>query len=183
MKGDIDHFGAMSFLQGVLTVLRDSGHPGLLVVLDEVETIQRVRGDVRDKSLNALRQLIDEVDSGRFPGLYLMITGTPAFFDGPQGVQAAGTAGPTAACRFRRPILDSTTRERFRSGCRRSTWTGSVWWAARIRDIFCEHCPSAERVRRVCDDSLIAEPCQRRCGQAGRKGGTGAPDLSEEARG
>ena len=87
VKGDIDHFGALSFLQGVLTVLRDSGHPGLLLVLDEVETIQRVRGDVRDKSLNALRQLIDEVDSGRFPGLYLLITGTPAFFDGPQGVQ------------------------------------------------------------------------------------------------
>ena len=30
VKGDIDHFGALSFLQGVLTVLRDSGHPGLL---------------------------------------------------------------------------------------------------------------------------------------------------------
>src|SRR5262249_45453287 len=29
---------------------------------------------------------IDEVDSGRFPGLFLVITGTPAFFDGPQGV-------------------------------------------------------------------------------------------------
>ncbi|MGH7138694.1 MAG: BREX system ATP-binding protein BrxD, partial [Pirellulales bacterium] len=81
VKGDIDHFGALSFLQGVLIVLRDSGHPGLLVVLDEVETIQRVRSDVRDKSLNALRQLIDEIDAGRFPGLYLIITGTPAFFD------------------------------------------------------------------------------------------------------
>ena len=68
VKGDIDHFGALNFLQGILTILRDSGHVGMLVVLDEVETIQRVRSDVRDKSLNALRQLIDEVDSGRFPG-------------------------------------------------------------------------------------------------------------------
>ena len=39
------------------------------------------------KSLNALRQLIDEVYGGRFQGLYLLVTGTPAFFDGPQGVQ------------------------------------------------------------------------------------------------
>ena len=46
---DIDHFGALSFLQGVLTILKDSGHPGLLLVLDEVETLQRMRGDVRDK--------------------------------------------------------------------------------------------------------------------------------------
>ena len=68
-------------------MLRDCGHPGLLLVLDEVETLQRVRSDARDKALNALRQLIDEVDAGRFPGLYLVITGTPAFYDGPQGVQ------------------------------------------------------------------------------------------------
>lgn len=87
VRGELDHFGAFAFLQGVLTVLRDSGHPGLLLVLDEVETLQRVRADVREKALNALRQLIDEVDTGRFPGLYLIITGTPAFFDGTQGVQ------------------------------------------------------------------------------------------------
>jgi hypothetical protein len=86
VKGDLDHFAALGFLRGLLTILRDSGHPGLLVVLDEIETLQRVRSDVRDKGLNALRQLIDDADSGRFPGLYLLITGTPAFYDGPQGV-------------------------------------------------------------------------------------------------
>lgn len=86
IRGDLDHFGAMAFLEGLLVVLRDAGHPGLLLVLDEVETLQRVRGDVRDKALNALRQLVDEIDAGRFPGLYLVITGTPAFFDGPSGV-------------------------------------------------------------------------------------------------
>src|SRR5690606_39599025 len=87
IKGDLDHFGALSFLQGLLTVLRDSGHAGLVVVLDEVETLQRVRGDVRERALNALRQWMDELDAGRFPGLYLLVTGTPTFFDGPQGVQ------------------------------------------------------------------------------------------------
>ena len=87
VKGEVDHFAALSFLQGLLTVLRDSGYAGLVLVLDEVETLQRVRGDVREKGLNALRQLVDEVDAGRFPGLYLVITGTPAFYDGPQGVR------------------------------------------------------------------------------------------------
>ena len=87
LKGDLDHFLALGFLRGLLAVLADAGNPGLLLVLDEVETMQRVRSDVRDKALNALRQLIDEVDAGRFPGLYLIITGTPAFFDGMQGVQ------------------------------------------------------------------------------------------------
>src|SRR4051794_5746557 len=87
IKGEVDHFAALSFLQGLLTVLRDSGYAGLVLVLDEIETLQRVRGDVREKGLNALRQLVDEVDAGRFPGLYLVITGTPAFYDGPQGIR------------------------------------------------------------------------------------------------
>src|SRR5690606_14876099 len=87
IRGDLDHFGALGFLQGLLAVLRDSDYAGLVVVLDEVETLQRVRSDVREKSLNALRQLMDEIDSGRFPGLYLVITGTPAFYDGHQGMQ------------------------------------------------------------------------------------------------
>lgn len=87
IKGDVDHTGALAFLRGLLTMLRQTGRQGLVLVLDEVETIQRVRADSRERSLNALRQLIDDVQSGRFPGLYVMITGTPAFFDGPQGVR------------------------------------------------------------------------------------------------
>lgn len=106
IKGDIDHFGALSFLQGVLTILVDSGYHGLLLVLDEVETLQRMRGDARDKSLNALRQIMDEIDSGRFPGLYVVVTGTPPFFDGPMGVQRL----PPLAQRL---AVDFTTDARF----------------------------------------------------------------------
>jgi hypothetical protein len=58
-----------------------------MLVLDEVETIQRVRGDSREKSLNALRQLVDAIGRNDYPGLYLMITGTTAFFEGPQGIR------------------------------------------------------------------------------------------------
>ena len=110
VKGDLDHFAAMSFLQGLLTVLRDSGHPGLLLVLDEVETLQRVRTDARDKALNALRQLIDEIYAGRFPGLLLIITGTPAFYEHP-GRAAARTPRPAARHRLRlRPSLGQSAR-------------------------------------------------------------------------
>ena len=68
VKGDLDHFLALGFLQGLLTVLRDAGHPGLLLVLDEVETLQRVRSDARAKALNALRQLSTRWTSGGSPG-------------------------------------------------------------------------------------------------------------------
>ncbi|MEZ4400068.1 MAG: BREX system ATP-binding protein BrxD [Kofleriaceae bacterium] len=87
ITGDLDSDGAAGSLRGLLEVLRQTGRKGLVLVLDEVETIQRVRGDSREKSLNALRALIDDVHAGRYPGLYVLITGTPAFFDGPHGVR------------------------------------------------------------------------------------------------
>lgn len=87
LKGELDHFGAAGFLRGLLEVLRQTGRRGLVLVLDEVETIQRVRADSREKSLNALRQLVDDLAAGHYPGLYVLVTGTPQFFDGPQGVR------------------------------------------------------------------------------------------------
>jgi hypothetical protein len=66
--------------------VKAAGHNGLLVILDEVETILRLRRPERMKSLETLRQLIDAIDNQEFPGLHLLITGTPDFFDSPQGV-------------------------------------------------------------------------------------------------
>ena len=106
IRGDLDHDAALAFLAGLLTILRGAGYVGLVLELDEVETLQRVRSDTRDRALNALRQLIDEIDQGRFPGLYLMITGTPSFYDGPQG---AGRLPPLA----QRLHTDFTTDARF----------------------------------------------------------------------
>ncbi len=130
IRGELDHFGALGFLQALLTVLRDAGHPGLVLVLDEVETLQRVRGDVRDKAFNALRQLIDEIDAGRFPGLYLLMTGTPAFYDGPSGASRLPPLAQRLATDFG-PTRASTTRGRCRSDSPASTTTRSFPSASR----------------------------------------------------
>lgn len=175
VKGDIDHFGSLSFLQGVLTVLRDSGHPGLLLVLDEVETIQRVRSDVRDKSLNALRQLIDEIDSGRFPGLYLVVTGTPAFFDGPQGIQRLE---PLA----QRLHVDFQTDARFDNPravqIRLPAFSLERLWqvGCKIRDIYHEHANAPERISQRCNDEYIRELAAAVAGKLGGKVGV-APRI------
>ena len=112
IRGELDHFGALGFLQGLLDVLRDAGHPGLLLVLDEVETLQRVRGDVRDKALNALRQLIDEIDAGRYPGLFLVITGHARLLRRAQRRAAAAAAGAAAGHRLldRPPVRQPARR-------------------------------------------------------------------------
>ena len=87
LKGEVDHHGASGFVRGLLELLRQTGRKGLVLVLDECETIQRTRRDQKEKSLNALRQLIDDVSGGVYRGLYVVITGTTAFFEGPDGIK------------------------------------------------------------------------------------------------
>jgi hypothetical protein len=170
VRGDLDHFAALGFLQGLLTVLQDCGHPGLLVVLDEIETLQRVRGDVREKGLNALRQLLDEIDSGRFPGLFLVITGTPAFFDGQQGVQRL----PPLAQRL---ATDFTTDARFdnpRAVQLRLTGfdlqrLGEL--GRNVRDLYAGAAAEPERIARLVDDAYIDELAAAVTGGLGGKVG------------
>lgn len=170
IKEDIDHYGALSFLQGLLVVLRDSGHAGLVIVLDEVETLQRVRSDVRDKGLNALRQLIDEVYSGQFPGLYVLITGTPAFFDGPQGVHRL----PPLAQRLQ---VDFGADSRFDNQravqvrLRGFDLDSLVEVGRKVRDIFAEGCNRADVVRMMADDAYVRDLAQAVTGNLGGRVG------------
>jgi hypothetical protein len=86
-KGKVDGQAALTFLAGLLQLLRQSGYGGLVVVLDEVETIQRMNAQTREKSLNALRQLMDMLAKEELPGLYLVVTGTRDFFEGYKGLK------------------------------------------------------------------------------------------------
>lgn len=170
VKGEVDHFTAMGFLQGLLVVLRDSGFSGLVFVLDEVETLQRMRGDVRDKALNALRQLIDEVDGGRYPGLYLVVTGTPAFYEGPMGAQRLAPLAqrlhvdfsgdsrfdnPRAVQirlqGFSRPLLEDVGRK--------------------VRDLFAEGASGERRVRELAGDDYVSALASAVTGELGGKVG------------
>jgi hypothetical protein len=154
IKGDLDHFGASNFLAGLLTILRDSGFAGLVLVLDEVETLQRMRTDTREKGLNALRQWIDEIDAGRYPGLYLVVTGTPAFFDGPQGVQRLA---PLA----QRLHVDFGTDRRFDNPravqIRLSAFDPAALLAVgrRVREVYAQGRPNEQRLRAVVDDAYL----------------------------
>ena len=175
IKGELDHFGAANFLIGLLTILRDSGFPGLILVLDEVETLQRMRADTRERGLNALRQLIDEIDAGRFPGLYLVITGTPAFFDGAQGIQRLA---PLA----QRLHVDFGTDKKFDNPravqIRLAPFDqGSlVAVGKRVRDIYAATQPNEARLRRVVDDTYIEVLASAVAGGLGGKVGV-APRL------
>ncbi|MFB4305064.1 BREX system ATP-binding protein BrxD [Actinomadura sp. GTD37] len=170
IRGDLDHFGALGFLQGLLTVLRDCGHPGLLLVLDEIETLQRVRGDVREKGLNALRQLLDEIDSGRFPGLFLVITGTPAFYEGQQGAQRLPPLAQRLATDFTTdPRFDSPRAVQLRLVGFDLPRLGELGRA--VRDLYAAGARDPERITTVVDDGYVAELATAVTGGLGGKVG------------
>jgi hypothetical protein len=175
IRGDLDHDGALAFLAGLLTILRGAGYSGLVLALDEVETLQRIRSDTRDRALNALRQLIDEIDQGRFPGLYLLITGTPAFYDGPQGAKRL----PPLALRLH---TDFTTDARFdnpravqlRLPGFDLVALGEV--GRRVRDLYAEGADAPARIQALCDDGYIDLLAKAVTGDLGGKVGV-APRL------
>ena len=84
VKGDVGSRDALDYLRGVLEIVKAAGYRGLLIVIDEAETILRMRRDSRHKSLNGIRQISDA--AGSYPGLLWLFTGTPEFFDTRQGV-------------------------------------------------------------------------------------------------
>lgn len=175
IKGDLDHDGALAFLAGLLAVIRDAGNTGLLLVLDEVETLQRMRSDARDRALNALRQLIDEIDAGRFPGLYLMITGTPAFFDGPQG---ASRLAPLAQ-RLHTGFSPDGRFDNLRAVQLRLegfTIESLVEVGRRVRDLYADGADAPDRIRDRCDDEVIRTLAGSVTGQLGGKVGV-APRI------
>ncbi|MDA7918231.1 BREX system ATP-binding protein BrxD [Mariniblastus sp.] len=170
IKGEIDHYGALTSLQGVLAILKDSGFSGLLIVLDEVETIQRMRSDVRQKSLNAMRQLIDEVDAGRFPGLYLLITGTSAFYEGPQGIKRLEPLAQRLHVDFQTDArFDNPRAPQIRLSpfdLDRLCEVGS-----KIRDIYASHAESKERIIELCNDDYVRKLAEAVAGELGGKVG------------
>jgi hypothetical protein len=84
IKGDLGSRDALDYLRGVLEIVKAAGYGGLLIVIDEAETILRMRSDSRHKSLNGIRQISDA--AGSYPGMLWVFTGTPEFFDTRHGV-------------------------------------------------------------------------------------------------
>jgi hypothetical protein len=84
IKGDIGSRDALDYLRGVLEIVKAAGYTGLVIVIDEAETILRMRSDSRHKSLNGIRQIADA--AGSYPGMLWLVTGTPEFYDTRHGV-------------------------------------------------------------------------------------------------
>lgn len=154
IKGDITSRDALDYLRGVLEIVKAAGYKGLVIAIDEAETILRMRKDSRHKSLNGIRQIADA--AGSYPGLLWLFTGTPDFFDSRQGV--AGLAplhdriqflkqGRFASLRQAQLELTPFDRDRLRSV------------AVRLRDLYpaSDHARIDNRISGEFIDRLVAD--------------------------
>ena len=156
IKGDIGSRDALDYLRGVLEIVKAAGYKGLTIVIDEAETIVRMRKDSRHRSLNGIRQIADA--AGSYHGLLWIFTGTPAFFDERRGV--AGLAplhdrirfleqGRFASLRQPQLVLRPFDAERLTSV------------ALRLRELFVRSAEQPERVESKITtafiDRLVAE--------------------------
>jgi hypothetical protein len=86
VKGDIDRFSCMSYLNAFCRILQHVGYSGLAVLVDEVEsTMQLLTKLARDAAYDNIRNL----DENRYKikNLYIAFGGTPEFFsDSERGV-------------------------------------------------------------------------------------------------
>ena len=88
IKGDLERSDVFTFLRGMLELFRKAGHPGMLLILDEVETIRHYPSNLRDKALEILRDYVDKIYAKNLPGLLLVVTGTPALYESEKGIPA-----------------------------------------------------------------------------------------------
>lgn len=114
VSGQLDNSDALAFLRGWLELAKSAGHSGLLLILDEVETVLRLRRPERLKSLEVLRQLVDAVDQQEFKGLHLLFTGTPDFFDSPGGVPLLQPLQERISVQFREDEPDNLRQSQVR---------------------------------------------------------------------
>jgi hypothetical protein len=82
IKGKLENKDVLSFLKGIINLIKDSGHKGLLIIFDEIETIQRLQNKKhRQDSYETIRILIDEVGINSYKNTMFIMTGTPQFFE------------------------------------------------------------------------------------------------------
>jgi hypothetical protein len=108
------------------------------------------------------------VDSGRFPGLYLLITGTPAFYDGPQGVSRLTPLAQRLATDFGTDArFDSPRAVQLRLTGFDLPKLASL--GSNIRDVYASGLADGahDRVVRLVDDSYIEDLARAVAGELG----------------
>lgn len=89
VTGEVTRDNAFEFFRALLHMIQATGYKGLLILFDEVETVQKLMTkQMRDNAYENLRLFIDEADSNGFPSCYFLYTGTNELMESERGVKS-----------------------------------------------------------------------------------------------
>jgi adenosylhomocysteinase len=80
LAGRLAPENALRRLRAILALMRDAQYPGLLVLVDEAETIQRLNKVQRDAAYTAIREIVDSCEEA-FPYCLFVFAGTQPLFE------------------------------------------------------------------------------------------------------
>jgi len=83
-KHGIYHFlqdDGWNFLRSFTSLMDTLQVPGLIIIMDELESTMNRRRDVRDRTFNQLREIIDKMSSGFLQSTYFLWLGTDMWFE------------------------------------------------------------------------------------------------------
>jgi hypothetical protein len=100
LKGRVERKDVLPYLRALLTMIRHLNFKGLVLILDELDEMRKLRRDSRESAWSNLRDLVDQIGVG-IPGFYLVLAGTPDVFDSTRGFKQL----PPLYQRFEEPTL------------------------------------------------------------------------------
>lgn len=87
--GTVTRENSFEFFRALLHMIKSAGYKGLMVILDEVETVQKLQtANMRNNAYENLRFFIDEVDKNNFPNCFFLYTGTIDLMESERGFKA-----------------------------------------------------------------------------------------------
>ena len=82
VKKEVDIYTSLNFLKAFLNIIKRIGYSGLIILVDELETIQRLPNQSqRYGAYENLRLLLDKIANKDFINCYFLFTGTDSLFE------------------------------------------------------------------------------------------------------
>lgn len=89
VAGNVTRENSFEFFKALLLMIKSAGYKGLMIILDEVETVQKLQTtNMRNNAYENLRFFIDEVDKNNFRNCFFLYTGTTELMESERGFKA-----------------------------------------------------------------------------------------------
>ena len=87
IKGEINKETALDFLGALSIFIKSIGYSGLVILIDEVEYVMKLRTqDMRDAAYNYIRDIYDNCNLGKFQSSLFVFAGTNDLFEDSRGI-------------------------------------------------------------------------------------------------